>query len=144
MAEERLRLRHGGHKKWARDARRFAGHQQDSDVRDAYHEMVREKNALKDRQRRTKQAAEASSESESEEDLKEKVREMAQESGEESSSDGDEVKMAFEEGRKRQKVEEKEKGIMGMKFMKNAEKADAEKTKLAAQMLLEEVEDKPF
>ena len=23
MAEERLRLRHGGHKKWARDMRRF-------------------------------------------------------------------------------------------------------------------------
>jgi len=24
-AEERLRLRHGGHKKWARDMRRFQG-----------------------------------------------------------------------------------------------------------------------
>ena len=25
LAEERLRLRHAGHKKWARDARRFKG-----------------------------------------------------------------------------------------------------------------------
>ena len=25
LAEERLRLRHGGHKKWARDVKRFKG-----------------------------------------------------------------------------------------------------------------------
>ncbi len=58
MAEERLNLRHGGHKKWARDMRRFNGRMEDKDLREQYHEMIREKNALKDRQRRTKQTAE--------------------------------------------------------------------------------------
>ena len=49
MAEERLRLRHGGHKKWARDMRRFKGKMEDTETREQYHEMMREKNALKDR-----------------------------------------------------------------------------------------------
>lgn len=49
MAEERLRLRHGGHKKWAKDMRRFKGKMEDKEVREQYHEMMREKNKLKDR-----------------------------------------------------------------------------------------------
>ena len=49
LAEERLRLRHGGHKKWARDMRRFKGKMAEKETREQYHEMVREKNALKDR-----------------------------------------------------------------------------------------------
>ena len=49
MAEERLRLRHGGHKKWARDMRRFKGKMEDKETREQYHEMIREKNKLKDR-----------------------------------------------------------------------------------------------
>lgn len=48
-AEERLNLRHGGHKKWARDMRRFKGKMEDTETREQYHEMMREKNALKDR-----------------------------------------------------------------------------------------------
>jgi hypothetical protein len=50
MAEERLRLRHGGHKKWARDMRRFKGKMENKEIREQYHDMMREKNALKDRQ----------------------------------------------------------------------------------------------
>jgi U3 small nucleolar RNA-associated protein 14 len=34
MAEERLRLRHGGHKKWAKDMRRFKGKMEDKEVRE--------------------------------------------------------------------------------------------------------------
>lgn len=34
LAEERLRLRHGGHKKWARDMRRFKGKMQDKETRE--------------------------------------------------------------------------------------------------------------
>jgi len=34
MAEERLRLRHGGHKKWARDMRRFKGKMDDKEMRE--------------------------------------------------------------------------------------------------------------
>lgn len=49
MAEERLKLRHGGHKKWARDMRRFKSKMTDTVLREEYHEMMREKNALKDR-----------------------------------------------------------------------------------------------
>jgi U3 small nucleolar RNA-associated protein 14 len=49
MAEERLRLRHGGHKKWARDMRRFKGKMEDKETREQYHEMMREKKNLKDR-----------------------------------------------------------------------------------------------
>ena len=49
LAEERLRLRHGGHKKWARDVKRFRGKMQDEATKEAYHDMVREKNTLKDR-----------------------------------------------------------------------------------------------
>lgn len=49
LAEERLKLRHGGHKKWARDVRRFNGKMQNEATKEAYHEMVREKNTLKDR-----------------------------------------------------------------------------------------------
>jgi U3 small nucleolar RNA-associated protein 14 len=58
MAEERLRLRHGGHKKWARDMRRFKGKMEDTETREQYHEMMREKNALKDRQSRTRKTVE--------------------------------------------------------------------------------------
>ena len=58
MAEERLRLRHGGHKKWARDIRRFKGKMTDQETREQYHEMMREKNALKDRQSNTRKAIE--------------------------------------------------------------------------------------
>lgn len=47
MAEERLSLRHGGHKKWARDMRRFKGKMEDTETREQYHEMIREKNKLK-------------------------------------------------------------------------------------------------
>lgn len=53
QAEERLRLRHGGHKKWARDMRRFKGKMEDKETREQYHEMIREKNSLKDRTKRT-------------------------------------------------------------------------------------------
>lgn len=49
-AEERLRLRHGGHKKWARDIRRFKGKMDNKETMEQYHSMMREKNALKDRQ----------------------------------------------------------------------------------------------
>jgi U3 small nucleolar RNA-associated protein 14 len=49
MAEERLSLRHGGHKKWARDMRRFKGKMDNREIREQYHDMMREKNALKDR-----------------------------------------------------------------------------------------------
>ena len=49
MAEERLRLRHGGHKKWARDMRRFKGKMENKEIREQYHDMMREKNMLKDR-----------------------------------------------------------------------------------------------
>ena len=35
-AEERLRLRHGGHKKWARDVRRFKGLKESKEVREQY------------------------------------------------------------------------------------------------------------
>ena len=49
MAEERLKLRHGGHKKWARDMRRFKSKMTDTGLREEYQEMMREKNALKDR-----------------------------------------------------------------------------------------------
>lgn len=56
MAEERMLQRHGGHKKWARDMRRFKGKLEDKETRDQYHEMMREKNNLKDRQKRTKAA----------------------------------------------------------------------------------------
>lgn len=55
MAEERLKLRHGGHKKWARDMRRFKGKMEDADQRELYHEMIREKNLLKQRQKSTTQ-----------------------------------------------------------------------------------------
>ena len=48
-AEERLRLRHGGHKKWARDIRRFKGKMDNKETMEQYHSMMREKNALKDR-----------------------------------------------------------------------------------------------
>ena len=58
MAEERLRLRHGGHKKWARDMRRFKGKMTETETREQYHEMMREKNALKDRQSRTRKTVE--------------------------------------------------------------------------------------
>jgi len=33
-AEERLRLRHGGHKKWARDMRRFKGKMENKEMRE--------------------------------------------------------------------------------------------------------------
>jgi len=56
MAEERLRLRHGGHKKWARDMRRFKGKMDNKEIREQYHDMMREKNMLKDRQGGTKKA----------------------------------------------------------------------------------------
>ena len=56
MAEERLRLRHGGHKKWARDMRRFKGKMENKEIREQYHDMMREKNMLKDRQSGTKHA----------------------------------------------------------------------------------------
>ena len=54
MAEERLRLRHGGSQKWAKEMRRFKGRLgEGTEGREQYQEMMREKNALKDRQRRT-------------------------------------------------------------------------------------------
>ena len=59
MAEERLQLRHGGHKKWARDMRRFKGKMEDVDTREQYHEMIREKNKLKSRQKTTNTAQNA-------------------------------------------------------------------------------------
>ena len=34
LAEERLRLRHGGHKKWARDMRRFKGMMAEKETRE--------------------------------------------------------------------------------------------------------------
>lgn len=59
MAEERLRLRHGGHKKWARDMRRFKGKMEDKETREQYHEMIREKNLLKQRQTSTNKSTRA-------------------------------------------------------------------------------------
>lgn len=83
MAEERLRLRHGGHKKWARDMRRFKGKMEDKETREQYHEMIREKNKLKDRQRKTNTNRESesdSSDSQDEDELKEKaVKDIQQE-----------------------------------------------------------------
>ena len=50
-AEERAKLRHQGGKKWARDMRRFEGRMEIKENRDDYHEMIRTKNRLKDKQR---------------------------------------------------------------------------------------------
>lgn len=130
LAEERLRLRHGGHKKWARDMRRFKGKMEDKETREQYHEMIREKNSLKDRQRRTRLAAagkdevDYDSESDDSEEMTEeqlkkkainKIREQVEgqdgeEEGEDSdgsSDDGDELEINFNEGaKKRRKTEE--------------------------------------
>jgi hypothetical protein len=50
MAEERLRLRHTGASKWGKEMRRFKGKMDNKDIREQYHDMIREKNNLKDRQ----------------------------------------------------------------------------------------------
>lgn len=72
-AEERLRLRHSGNKKWAKDMRRFKGKMDNREMREQYHDMMREKNALKDRQAGIKRKAgveeESDDESESDSDL---------------------------------------------------------------------------
>ena len=55
--------------------RRFKGKMEDKETREQYHEMIREKNSLKDRQRRTRLAAagkdEVDYDSESDEDSEE-------------------------------------------------------------------------
>ena len=123
MAEERLRLRHGGHKKWARDMRRFKGKMTETETREQYHEMMREKNALKDRQSRTRKTVEEidsddddsdsdsdQSASELKQDALKQIRdELSDESGDEESgsqSDSDEdqdIAMDFEQKSKSKK-----------------------------------------
>lgn len=159
MAEERMLQRHGGHKKWARDMRRFKGKLEDKETRDQYHEMMREKNALKDRQRRTKAAGDFQSDDDSEDDsdlsesqLKQKAIDeikgelSADESDGEEDSESEEqdgeITMNFGD-KKTKKKEDKNAatGIMGMKFMKTAESNKKERLKKEAEMLVEQIEE---
>jgi U3 small nucleolar RNA-associated protein 14 len=41
--EERLRLRHGAHSKFAKNLNRFKGKMNDEETKEAYHEAMRER-----------------------------------------------------------------------------------------------------
>ena len=151
MAEERLRLRHGGHKKWARDMRRFKGKMENKEMREEYHEMMREKKSLKTRRDGVQKTVEMGSsddgsESEgsemSESELKKRaIAKIEGEVSEEEESDdenSDSEEDSQEEGEGatisfKKKPENKSKkedgGLMGMKFMKTAEKNKKERIK---------------
>ena len=159
QAEERLRLRHGGDKKWARDMRRFKGKMEDTETREAYHEMMREKNALKDRQKTTRKAAEMVNSDDSDEDSEESAsgikneaiqqikEELSDESGgsgsESSDSAEDEITMNFDKNNKVKKAKKADDatGIMNMKFMKTAAASKKERTKEQAKMLIEQIQE---
>ena len=159
MAEERLLQRHGGHKKWARDMRRFKGKLDDKETRDQYHEMMREKNKLKDRQQRTKAAGDYQSDDDSDDDsnlseseLKQKAIDKikgemsADESDGEEDSESEEVEgeisMNFGDKKSKKKVDKNPAtGILGMKFMKTAESNKKERLKKEAEMLVEQIEE---
>ena len=64
MAEERLRLRHGGSSKWGKEMRRFKSKMDNKDIREQYNQMMRDKNMLKDRQTKVR-GAQGSDEDES-------------------------------------------------------------------------------
>ena len=57
--EERLRLRHATNNKFAKRLQRFGG-MEDKNVREAFNEMVREKNALKQRTKKVQNVGDES------------------------------------------------------------------------------------
>lgn len=74
--EERLRLRHATNNKFAKKLQRFGG-MEDKNVREAFNEMVREKNALKQRTKRMQNAQDDSDSDMSEDDNEVDPREQA-------------------------------------------------------------------
>lgn len=134
------------------------------ELREQYHDMMREKNALKDRQAGIKRKAGVEDESEddssegdsdlSESELKaraiQKIKDEisdddsgSDDDGEESDNSGDGVvRQNFDQKNKEKAKKQKEvTGIMGMKFMKNAELAKKNQIKDQAKRAIEQIED---
>ena len=139
--------------------RRFKGKLEDKETRDQYHEMMREKNNLKDRQKRTKAAGDDQSDDDSEDDSDLSESELKQraideikgelsadesDGEEDSESEEQEGEISMNFGDKKSKKKEDKNaatGILGMKFMKTAESNKKERLKKEAEMLVEQIEE---
>lgn len=134
-------------------------------MREAFNEMVREKNALKVRTKTTvtgpaKNSLLSSGEEDSDDsdessgDDKVKARQTAisqieqelqdmneEDSSVEESDDEGEIKVSFKKQPLKGKSKEEDKGIMGLKFMKRAELNKKEQLKVQAKMLIDQIKE---
>lgn len=168
--EERLKLRHSSNNKFSKTLKRFGGMENES-LKEAFNEMVKEKNALKSRTKtvqRKQQLMSSGEEDDSEEENSDDEEEIDEETlrkkavsqiekelqdiegsqDENSASDdnSDEegnIKVDFsKKGQgKNQNKKEDNKGIMGLKFMQRAEANKKEQLKEQAQMLIEQIRE---
>lgn len=147
--EERLRQRHSSNNKFAKKLKRF-GMMENDNIREQFNEMMREKNTLKQRTKKVNQLVEGGSSDDSEmdsdyEDDGEDARDKAikdiegeiedseedddMSSDELESDDSEAMRMRFDEKSKNNRKglqDSKEKGIMGLKFMKRGEEKQKE------------------
>ena len=138
---------------------------EDKGVREAFHEMVREKNALKQKTQNTKRYQkneddssdsddfESGSEGENDEgnirqkaisEIEKELNENEEDNSEEekSESDEDEIKVNFKKKSSKTTKNTKEKqGLMGLKFMQRGEEQRKEQLKEKAQMVIDMIRE---
>lgn len=159
--EERLKLRHSSNNKFSKTLKRFGGMENES-LKQAFNEMVKEKNNLKQRTQTvtTKNALLSSGEEDSSEEEgseeeegnargkavsqieKELMEAEASEGASESESEEEDViKVSFEKKGPAKAKKEGDKGIMGLKFMKRAEERQKEQLKDQAKALIQQIKE---
>lgn len=152
--EERLLQRHSSNNKFAKRLKRFGGGMDQEHTREAFHEMIRERDQLK---QKTKSIGNEEDDSDSgdsemsEEALREKaIREIqgevdseaedGDEEGEESQEEQDLV-MKFSQKKQSKGNKKEEGGIMGLKFMQRAEEKEKAQLKENADRLIKQLEE---
>ena len=154
--EERLKQRHASNNKFAKKLKRF-GMMENENAREAFNEMMREKNSLKLRQKGVLgvQVDSDAEDSEEDEDMSEgELRKRAigqieeevggsEEDSEAESLDSEVMETNFQEntkGPKKSRLSEP-KGIAGLKFMKRGELKVKEQLKEQAKMLIQQLKE---
>jgi len=150
--DERISLRHGTNSKFAKNLKRYGKFDNDS-TKQAYFELIRQRDELKKKTKKVNDFKGDDSEADSsgnDSDPLEKLKidallkinqQLSESESEDSDSDGqlDEEKIE----KKRQKILKKEQnkqpGIMGMKFMRRAEEVKKEVLKIKSKALIDEI-----
>lgn len=154
--EERMSMRHGSHSKFAKNLKRYGTFSNDQN-KQAYFDLVRQHNDL---MKKTKQVTNLQSDSDSGSDessgeenadltklkadalakINQQISDSEDSEAEGEEDDGfDEAKVEREKLKKQAKKLNKPTGIMGLKFMQKAEKAQKEIMKEKSKMLIDEI-----